>query len=120
MILVQAGIGVENYWLVGLILLNSILTSIAGSRLWAHIFWRDGREGVNSEQINTKIRPLPQRAIVWGLLPTGALVASIVFVGLWPQPLFRAGGGAAYDVQAAQQYVGAVFQGIPESEGEGE
>lgn len=120
MILVQAGIEVKSFWLVGLILLNSILTSIAGSRLWAHIFWRDGREGVNSEQINTRVQPLPQRAIIWGLLPTGALVAFIVVAGLWPQPLFRAGASAAFAIYEPSEYVGAVFSGVPESKGEGE
>ncbi|MCF4097907.1 Na+/H+ antiporter subunit D [Maritalea mediterranea] len=109
MVLVQAGIEMSNYWMVSLILLNSILTSIAGTRLWAHIFWRDGREGVNSEQINTRIRPLPPRAKVWGLWPAGMLVAFIFVAGLVPQPLFKAGATAAFAVYDPGEYVGAVF-----------
>ncbi|TDQ63852.1 multicomponent Na+:H+ antiporter subunit D [Maritalea mobilis] len=116
MILVQAGVEVGNFWLVAFILLNSILTSIAGTRLWAHIFWRDGREGANSEQINERIRPLTTRAKVWGLLPAGALVAFIVVAGLVPQPLFKAGATAAFAIYEPAEYVGSVFGSLSAAE----
>ncbi|MHB1111023.1 MAG: proton-conducting transporter transmembrane domain-containing protein, partial [Devosia sp.] len=40
--------GTPDYWSLGLalcLLLNALLTLIAGTRLWAHIFWRAGHEG---------------------------------------------------------------------------
>lgn len=117
--LLQAGIGLtlqENalapyqWWVVGALLLNSILTSIAGSRLWAHIFWRNGREGRQSETPNERIRPLDKRGIRWGLLPTAALVTIIVLIGLWPSLYIEAGVRSASDVTSfAPNYVISVL-----------
>jgi len=117
--LLQAGIGlavqdnplaVHQWWLVGALLLNSLLTSIAGSRLWAHIFWRNGGEGKQSEAPNDHLKPLDKRGVVWGLLPTATLVAIIVLIGLWPSLYIESGFRSAYDVTAySPNYVASVF-----------
>jgi len=119
LILLQAGIGLTTqadplsayqWWVVGAILLNSLLTSIAGTRIWAHVFWRNGREGRQSELQNTDIEPLDKKGFVWGLLPTAALVGLIVLVGLWPSLYMEAGFRSAYDVTSySPNYVTAVF-----------
>lgn len=117
--LLQAGISLTtqndtlasyHWWVVGALLFNSLLTSIAGSRLWAHIFWRNGREGKQSEMPNTNVKPLDRRGVVWGLLPTMALVAIIVAVGLWPSLYIEAGFRSGYDVTGfSPNYVTSVF-----------
>lgn len=119
LVLVQSGLeltlgknslAVHQWWVVGALLLNSILTSIAGSRLWAHIFWRNGREGRQSETPNDRIKPLDKRGARWGLWPTAALVAVIVAVGLWPSLYIQAGLESARDVTyASGDYITSVF-----------
>ncbi|MCZ4271183.1 proton-conducting transporter membrane subunit [Maritalea porphyrae] len=117
--LLQAGISlttqkdplaVYHWWVIGALLLNSLLTSIAGSRLWAHIFWRNGREGKQSEIPNANIKPLDRRGFVWGLLPTMALVGIIVVVGLWPSLYIQAGFESAKSVTIfSPNYITSVF-----------
>jgi multicomponent Na+:H+ antiporter subunit D len=84
-------IGAHYWWLIAALLINSILTSIAGMRIWAHVFWRNGREGKQSEVPNDRLRALDKRAKRWGLVPTAALVALIVGLGLFPNAYIEAG-----------------------------
>jgi multicomponent Na+:H+ antiporter subunit D len=97
--------------LVVALLLNAILTLIAGTRLWAHIFWRAGPEGMLSERSNDRLRPLTPRETGFGMLAASVLVAIIVVAGLWPNILFEASHVAASDLINPQRYVAAVGLG---------
>jgi multicomponent Na+:H+ antiporter subunit D len=90
------------------ILINAFLTIIAMGRLWAHIFWRNGREGDASEAPNANLRPLNNRDRVWGFWPAMALAAVIVLLGFFPQPLATAGFEAAQTIVDSSSYVAAV------------
>ncbi|HEV7718066.1 MAG TPA: proton-conducting transporter membrane subunit [Arsenicitalea sp.] len=106
--------GIVDYGALALVvalLLNAILTLIAGTRLWAHIFWRAGREGVFSEQPNDRLRPLTPRENGYGMVAASVLVAIIVVAGLWPNILFEAAHVAASDLINPQRYVAAVGLG---------
>ena len=107
-VLVQAGLASGEYWMIAAILANAFLTTIAGSRLWAHIFWRNGREGNTSEAPNDRLKPLGAKHRRWGLAPAAALVLGIVLLGLWPAPLFDAGRMAATGVINPGAYIAAV------------
>lgn len=105
LLLVQAGLG-EGGWAGGLIaiaiLVNAVLTLVAGTRLWAHIFWRSAPEGAPMPA------PVPPNA---GWLRLGAattLVAIIVAAGLWPNGLFEALRLGAPDILDPSRYVAAV------------
>ncbi len=108
LLLVEASIGGASYFLCAAILLNSILTSIAGSRLWAHIFWRRGLEGVDSEMPNENLRPQSRADKAWSLVPTAILVLGIVILGLWPNIVIQAGRTAAETLLDPAPYVAAV------------
>lgn len=113
-VLVQASLAATDYWMAAAILLNAFLTTIAGSRLWAHIFWRNSREGDLSEAPNDRLRPLSPRQSWLGLAPAAALTAGIVLLGLWPAPLFDAGRMAAVGIVDPSAYIGAVaLHGAP-------
>lgn len=113
-LLVEGGIRADDWWLVSALLANSFLTLIVTSRLWAHIFWRNGQEGERSEQPNEELRPLDRAEIGFGLAPTAALFAVIVVLGLFPNWLFNASGIAARDMLAPERYVDAVFAEVPQ------
>lgn len=107
-VLVQYAVISQDYWVTAAILLNAFLTTIAGSRLWAHVFWRNRREGDQSEAPNEDLHPLLRRHRWWGLAPAAVLTAGILVLGLWPSPLFTAGRMAAIGVNNPIAYVEAV------------
>ncbi|HEY4203256.1 MAG TPA: proton-conducting transporter membrane subunit [Devosiaceae bacterium] len=110
----QAGLGqggVIDYGalvLTAALLVNALVTLIAGTRLWAHIFWRQGPEGELSEQPNPSLRPLERRVRWFGLLPAAGLTAVIVVAGLLPDQLFQAASMAAGDLLSPQRYIASV------------
>lgn len=114
LLLIGAALGDNSPILAIAIVLNSILTTIAGSRLWAHIFWRVGREGEQSEQPNDKLQPLDVGDRRWALPPTAALVLLIVWFGLQPNGIIDAGRTAASDLLRADRYIAATGLEEPE------
>ena len=101
LLLLQAGLG-EGDWMGGLVatalVINAVLTLIAGSRLWSHIFWRSAPEG--------SARPAQAHWLRFGA--TGALVAVVVAAGLWPNGLFEALRLGAPDLLDPSRYVAAI------------
>ena len=102
LLLLQAGLA-QGGWLGGslaaALLLNAVLTLIAGSRLWSHIFWRaPTTSGAVNGTAETNMR----------LLATGTLVVAIVAAGLWPNALFEAARIGAGDILDPARYVAAV------------
>jgi multicomponent Na+:H+ antiporter subunit D len=93
------------------VLLNALLTLIAGTRLWSHIFWRAGPEGALSEHRNERLKPLSPREDWFGLTSTAALVAIIIVIGLWPDLLLKAGQLAATDLLQPVRYITSVGLG---------
>lgn len=100
-----------SYWLLAAILVNSLLTSIAGARLWAHIFWRVGHEGDRSEQPNTDIKPLSREYTLYALVPTAVLVALVTGMGMMPNFILTAGAEAASTLLDSGRYIAAVGLG---------
>lgn len=105
MLIVEATISQQDWILMSAVLLNSLLTSIAGSRLWAHIFWRPGRDGANSEVPNDHLRELNSTEKRMALSAVCVLVGFIVILGLMPNLLFNAANFAAMDLLNPQSYI---------------
>lgn len=105
MLIVEATISQSDWILMSAVLLNSLLTSIAGSRLWAHIFWRPGRDGANSEVPNDHLRQLTSPEKRMALSALCVLVGVIVILGLLPNLLFNAANFAAMDLLNPQSYI---------------
>lgn len=107
LLLVQAGVvGWETGWQLALwlaVLANALLTLIAGSRLWSHIFWRAVDD--NADGDDRKLRPLPRRDVWLALAPASILTAAVVLLGLWPEPLLAFGKEAAAGLLDPARYV---------------
>ncbi len=108
LLLTEAALGQADWLVAFAILANSILTLIAGSRLWAYIFWRAGREGKNSEQENDRLRKLTPKENRTALFSTAILVGTIVYIGLWPNLVFSSSWVASLDLLQPDRYVSAV------------
>jgi multicomponent Na+:H+ antiporter subunit D len=117
LLLLEAGIdgsglvaGGEISWvpllLAGAILLNALLTLIAGTRLWAHIFWRAGHE-TSPELANPNLRPLGVRQGWFGLGATAALTFIVVALGMVPTAVLELGRAAAIDLLDPAAYIAA-------------
>jgi multicomponent Na+:H+ antiporter subunit D len=104
LLLLQASLG-QGGWsgglLAGALLINAVLTLIAGSRLWAHVFWRPAPGGAT-------VLPMARGAVWTGFGATAVLAALIVAAGLWPNGLFEILAVGAPDMIDPARYVEAV------------
>ena len=88
------------------LMINAVLTLIAGTRLWAHVFWRAGPEGQGGEHAAATLVAFDGRGrLAFGA--TALLVAGIVVVGLWPGPLMDQISIGAADIADPARYVAA-------------
>lgn len=100
LLLMQAGLGAGGWHgglLAGALVVNAVLTIIAGSRLWAHVFWRAA-----------PAVPPASRQGPWRLGTTSMLVGLVVAAGLWPNVLFEIAQAGAADFIDPSRYVAAV------------
>jgi multicomponent Na+:H+ antiporter subunit D len=105
LLLLQAGLG-EGNWQGGMVagglVLNAVLTLIAGTRLWAHIFWR------SAQTVASPSRGGPQAGDALRFAATGALLTIVVAAGLWPNAMFEALRLGGPDLLDMSRYVTAV------------
>ncbi len=118
LLLIEASVSQGEVWLVVALVINSLLTTIAGTRLWAHIFWRSGPEGAKSEQVNDKLTPLTAREKYLSAAPTTILVLLIVSFGLKPNMIIEAGRLTAIGLLDNNTYIEATSLAEPIEENE--
>lgn len=94
LLMLQGFIGVTDWVPVFVVLINALLTLIAGTRLWSHIFWRGTAERAQ----------LPAAPVIASLLLTGA----IAVLSLAPAILIEAAQIAARDVLDPVRYIASV------------
>jgi multicomponent Na+:H+ antiporter subunit D len=106
-LLTDAGIDWVPLALAFALLLNAMLTLIAGTRIWAHVFWRSGPEGALSESANPNLRPLGARQSWFGIGAAAALTLFVAVLGIVPNGLLEIGRAAALDLLNPAAYVAA-------------
>jgi multicomponent Na+:H+ antiporter subunit D len=105
LLLVEAGIGAGGWvggLLTGALLLNAVLTLIAGARLWAHIFWRPAPASAG------RAPSMPDSGGWLRLGAAGAVAALVVVAGLWPNTLFEILRLGAPDLLDPARYTTAI------------
>ena len=103
LLLLQAGLaqgGGLGGAMVAALLVNAVLTLIAGTRLWAHIFWRSAPDLPPVAATGSSARTRFAAA--------GLLVIAIIAAGLWPNALFEAVRIGAADIVDPSRYAAAV------------
>jgi multicomponent Na+:H+ antiporter subunit D len=114
LLLIDGGFARWNFgtdgWALALwiaVLVNALLSLIAGARLWSHIFWRPGLEGEASEVPNPRLQRLSRRVHWLGLGPAALLVAIVLLLGLFPEPLLAFARDGARGLLDPSHYVAA-------------
>jgi len=108
LMLLQGAAALGTPWAFALavcLLLNALLTLLAGGRLWARIFWRPA----DSEIENRSNAPPNRRALAFG--SACGLAGLVLVLGLWPEPLLLTARAAAAGLLAPDAYVSAVGMG---------
>jgi multicomponent Na+:H+ antiporter subunit D len=93
LLLLQGYVADSNWLLLFGLLASSLLSLIAGARLWSFIFWHPRLEPL--------VRPR-------GYGPAILLTATVLLLGIAPNLLIKAGNVAARDLRDPARYVAAV------------
>jgi multicomponent Na+:H+ antiporter subunit D len=107
--LVQAGLAVEQYWLVAVALAVSALTLLSMTKIWAEAFWKGAPEGA-SVQLGASRQPeAGARASMIG--PIAVLAGITISIGLLAEPLFTLSLEAGEQLMNPAGYIEAVLGG---------
>jgi multicomponent Na+:H+ antiporter subunit D len=97
LVLLRAGLAGGNYVVVTISLVTSFLTLFSMAKIWTYVFW--GRSELDHPAAG--YRPL--------MIPTAALVAMTIGIGLAAQPFLRLAADAATEITDPRAYVSAVL-----------
>jgi multicomponent Na+:H+ antiporter subunit D len=105
--LVDAGMAVEEYAVVGVSLVVSFLTLLSMIRIWAGVFWNPPEEPDEGDAG----RPDPPRlgGPVFMVLPTALVVAASLGIAVAAGPLYDVSRRSAGDVLDRGRYVSEVL-----------
>lgn len=105
--LLQAGLKIEQYTIVGVSLLVGLLTLFSMTKIWAEAFWKvppgmEADDPVARDQLGRGLR-------IWMYLPIGCLAAVTIALGLFAGPVLGLAVRAAEQLVDQQAYVSAVL-----------
>lgn len=100
--LIRAGLEVEQWAVIGVALVASILTLYATTRIWSEAFWK-GPERTQDEP--EEIEAAPKTMV----LPVAALALLTILIGLFAGPMFALADRAAGQLMDKQGYARAVL-----------
>ena len=89
------------------VLANALLTLMAATRIFAHVFWRAGQDGEDSELPNPDLRPLTTPQWRPGLGAGIVMTLLVLGLGLFPEPLMAFGKAAAATLLDPSAYIAA-------------
>jgi multicomponent Na+:H+ antiporter subunit D len=104
LILVQAGLEIQQYAIVGVALGTGLLTLLSMTKIWTEAFWKPGRESTPPGGSGSRL----ELSLLFG--PIILLAAVTVFAGLAAGPLFSLAEEAAGQLLNPAGYIEAVMQ----------
>lgn len=111
-ILLKAGFETENYLILVVALLVSLLTLYSMTKIWTEVFWkeapssgdREGSKAVSTDSVSSRVGLL---------LPIASLAALTLIIGLGAEPFLILAGKAADQLMDPDHYINSVLGGIP-------
>ncbi len=110
LMLVQAGVDAERYWVVTVILAAGLLTLYSMVKVWSEAFWREPAGGSSFLPLQW---PKPAPVALHLLIPVAALVFLSALMGIWPEPFYRAACMASRQLADPGLYIQAILGGKP-------
>lgn len=105
MILIRAGLEAEQYGVVAVALVVSLLTFYSMIKIWNEVFWKDMPENVR--MLDDDEIPFNRQFFLY--TPTMMLVALIIAAGIFAEPLSNLSQRAALSVREPAQYQSAIL-----------
>ncbi len=102
--LIQAGLAIRAYVIVGVALVVSLLTLFSMTKIWSEVFWKPAPEPL-------PCKPNRRSGQLALLLPIVGLAVLTVSIGLTVEPLWALATRAAEQLLDPAAYVGAVLGG---------
>jgi multicomponent Na+:H+ antiporter subunit D len=113
--LVQAGLEIENYWIVTAALGVSLLTLFSMIKIWNEAFWKAAPEHSRAGNVTEPERDSETEGgngSLWGtLVPISLLALITVCIGLAAQPVFELALVAAEQLMNPELYIQSVLGG---------
>jgi len=107
--LVQAGLGLQQYTIVGVALAVSLLTLFSMMKIWTEAFWKPAPNALGGT--DAEARETSQASYYLLLVPVAVLAAITALIGLGVGPLFDLSLGAAEQLHDPSDYLRAVLGG---------
>ncbi len=112
----EAGIAHQSWWMVGTVLLVSLLTFIPLMRIWFEAFWKPAPvSGVAKPDTTASVTDSALSEGVsdqhpnWRFVPVLGLSATLLVIGLNPSPLIELADKAASGVLDVNPYIEIVL-----------
>lgn len=103
--LVQAGLALNQYWIVAVSLIVSLLTLFSMTKIWNEAFWKPARQPLAASPLQG------WKGVALGL-PISVMVLLSVALGVFAEPIYSFSQVAAAQLLDPASYVAAVMGGV--------
>lgn len=109
-IVVRAGLELSAFVVTGVALLVGLLTLYSMIKIWAEVFWKAPPEGMDTTKLESRAPDVGARYMLTAI---GILVAGILLMGLWAQPVLVLFEAMAEQLFNPAGYIEAVLGSSP-------
>jgi multicomponent Na+:H+ antiporter subunit D len=102
--LFRAGLGEQEYLVIAIALIMSLLTLYSMMKIWNQAFWKAAPQEHDAAKGEISFWKLQ-------VIPVFVLTMLIIALGLIPEPVFQLAQEAAYQILNPAEYIGVVFGG---------
>jgi multicomponent Na+:H+ antiporter subunit D len=107
-IIVRAGLEIGAFTLSGIALAVGMLTLFSMIKIWAEVFWKAAPEGLDVHKLKAPVDDSHGRFMLTGI---GILIAGILSLGFWGQPVIELFEVMAEQLLNPEGYIEAVLGG---------
>jgi multicomponent Na+:H+ antiporter subunit D len=112
--LFQSAVSGEFWWPLMIAVFMAVITIFYMFRTWIAIFWGESRSQEGEEDRDAlSLMPKRHKISLEIALPIAALCAAVIFLGLYPEPLYDISNMIATQILDPTEYITAVLGGAP-------
>lgn len=107
LILIKAGLNAEQYWLVAIALIASILTLFSMTKVWAEVFWKKNPAEEKVDKPETVKNP--KLALTLLIIPIVCLALLTIYIGFSSQQFFELATRTSEQLLNPSEYINTVL-----------